>query len=289
MKVTVDGVNTTDMVSGNQMVGVSYSVSPTNAALEEIDSKKQEFHAATKELKEARKLGDERAIADAEQRLQEANADLANTLRAVFGIERASRQAEQGESGKADGKSGAALANQAASTGENAAKGTGIEQATSNSNSNRIRGVVYVTGHPVDGSGGESWHAALEFTFPDGKTETLSAGPSSGWFVFGQGSLVSDVNRPTDSPEKNKTIAFVISPGCSLSGEDYWQLLRAVDSKYDDAADYDLYPGWLPWNNGWNSNSYVSGLIQATNGSLSREVDPSQFDGFDVPLPPSWF
>jgi hypothetical protein len=77
----------------------------------------------------------------------------------------------------------------------------------------------------------------------------------------------------------------VMPPDGSSPGA-YFAALLAADSRYCDCLDYDLFPGALP-GDGYNSNSYVAGLIEATGGSTV--VDLGRFYGGGTPLPTSSF
>ena len=134
---------------------------------------------------------------------------------------------------------------------------------------------IYVTGHRVGKAG--PYHLAIEYT-DDSGPHWISAGPEDGLLVSGQ-----DLQRPTDKPVLNVTIGEV-SPPNGVSVSDYFQELQKVDLQYCDCVDYDLFPRLM---DSYNSNSYVSGLIQATGGTST--VNLSNFVGGAKPLPHNFF
>jgi RHS repeat-associated protein len=140
----------------------------------------------------------------------------------------------------------------------------------------RRPGHVYITGHRVGRVG--PYHLAVEYDDGKRRPTTLSAGDRGG-------ELESEVNRPLDTPSNNITMGTVMPPDGSSPGA-YFAALLAADSRYCDCLDYDLFPGALP-GDGYNSNSYVAGLIEATGGSTV--VDLGRFYGGGTPLPTSSF
>lgn len=138
----------------------------------------------------------------------------------------------------------------------------------------RQAGNIYVTGHSIGGAG--PTHIAIEFTDGNGLPVTLSAGSKNG-------NLFSDINRPTDSPRYNFTVD-VVTPPQGITSSQYFQRLKVADAIYCDCVDYDAIPGI---GNGYNSNSYVSGLIQATGGSTSKNL--GRYVGGNQPLPANYF
>ena len=140
----------------------------------------------------------------------------------------------------------------------------------------RVRrpGEIYVTGHRVAGIG--PIHVAVEYTGTNGKTTIFSAGPKDG-------NLVSELNRKSDLPGKNFTVGTVYPLG-GVAAEQYVKILLEADQNYCDCVDYDTFPEIM---DGYNSASYISGLINATGGSTS--VDLSEYIGGGVPLPDAYF
>lgn len=135
---------------------------------------------------------------------------------------------------------------------------------------------MYVTGHRFGGIG--PYHTAIEYDDGTGRPTTLSAEGIDD-------KLTSNPNRPTDIPAKNITLGTVTPPAGVSPGE-YFSALRAADSQYCDCFDYDVFPGALP-GTGYNSNSYVSGLIRATGGVPS--VNLGNYYGGGNPLPAGAF
>ena len=140
----------------------------------------------------------------------------------------------------------------------------------------RAAGVVYITGHRYGGSG--PWHLAIEYR-PEG-TEKGRATTLSSEYIHGRG-LVSDANRPSDRPRENTTIATV-EPPPNKSAEQLFSDLVQLDSAYCDCLPYSTFPG-LPRTGGYNSNSYVQGLIDAAGGRVSTDL--GEYYGGRVPIP----
>jgi filamentous hemagglutinin family protein len=120
---------------------------------------------------------------------------------------------------------------------------------------------------------------------------TLGAGPSVGLFSR----LKSDYNRPKDLIQTNKVLESV--PLIIPSGTEDQKIseLRKYHEWYNDHLDYDLFPKakgaqkWYVPDNGYNSNSYVSGLLMAAD----LEVPPLHLDinlpGYSKPVPSVYF
>jgi len=64
----------------------------------------------------------------------------------------------------------------------------------------------------------------------------------------------------------------------------YFNVLIEAAGNYTNSVDYDLFPGI---SNSYNSNSYVSGLLNATGGKSS--VNMRNFVGGEKPLPKRYF
>lgn len=116
---------------------------------------------------------------------------------------------------------------------------------------------------------------------------TLGAGP-------GYGSLISNVNRPSDVAPHDDGLSLDDPRKCT--DEDLLiENLFDLDSKFPDNLDYDLYPAnpqdasifWA--DDGYNSNSYISGLIDAAG--LPKPVLPGNlsFPGWNKPVPMNFF
>ena len=144
---------------------------------------------------------------------------------------------------------------------------------------------VYLVGHPVQAVG--PLHTAIEYRDEYG-VFWISAGPE-GWSVEGFQVLAGGVGtytngvRPTDVPANNAVLAEV-QPPPGLTSQDYFERLRSGASAYCNCADYDLFPDPA---DGYNSNSYTIGLIQATGGRT--DFNPSSLVGGNKPLPPAYF
>jgi hypothetical protein len=140
----------------------------------------------------------------------------------------------------------------------------------------RSPGNVYITGHRVGGLG--PYHTAFEYDDGVSSPATLSAGSTGG-------KLTSGVNRPSDIADKNIYLGTVTPPN-GIASSEYFSRLLAADAQYCDCFDYDVFPEALP-GTGYNSNSYVSGLIGATDGIPS--VNMNSYYGGSTPLPPGAF
>jgi len=140
----------------------------------------------------------------------------------------------------------------------------------------RVFGTVYVTGHHVFGLG--PIHTAIEYTSAYTPTTTLSAGPE-GTLPY----LVSRPNRPSDNAALNMVLGTVNDPQ-SPSAEAYFAELWLADSNYDDDLRYTLFPV-VPGT--YNSNSYVRGLIDATGGVTTANL--ASIVGGNQPVPASKF
>jgi RHS repeat-associated protein len=144
---------------------------------------------------------------------------------------------------------------------------------------------IYLTGHRVRGVG--PFHTALEYDNGAG-IEWISAG-FDGYTSEGMNRLVSEVgsvinqSRPGDAPWRNVALGRVIPPP-GLSTDEYFLRLKEVSQSYRNLADYDLFPGIA---DGYNSNSYIRGLLDVTGGTST--VDLGGFVGGEKPLPAHYF
>lgn len=139
---------------------------------------------------------------------------------------------------------------------------------------NQARSVdrVYVTGRRIMGF--LPFHTALEYA-----GSTISAHDSDAR-SFVDGRLVSEVNWGPDRPLLMMTLGTVAS---SLSTTAYWARLRAADAGYSDRLPYDTLPSI--GSGGYNSNGYTHGLMLATGGVPS--IDMNEFVGGERPVPAS--
>jgi len=115
---------------------------------------------------------------------------------------------------------------------------------------------------------------------------TLGAGPE-------MGDLVSNINRTSDAePHIGKYIQISI-PKNYRDENEFIRKLIENDSKYKDHLDYDLFPAkvgnevWYMADDGYNSNSYVAGLLISVG--VSPPTPPVSTPGFQKPVPAKHF
>jgi RHS repeat-associated protein len=124
----------------------------------------------------------------------------------------------------------------------------------------------------------------FDHVLPDGRRyATLGAGPEG----FLAEALVSNRNRERDLQMKHNNYSTSIY-GSMCPSDDYEKEMidRAfmLDSKFPDNLDYDFFPnGYM---DGYNSNSYISGLTQAMGVPMAQ---PPSTPGFQKPVPLSAF
>jgi hypothetical protein len=116
---------------------------------------------------------------------------------------------------------------------------------------------------------------------------TLGAGPDN--FLGGWTSkLESNLNRDKDIILDIKVESIILDIGRRDENEVIEQLLLA-DSNYDDNLDYDYMASpdderkWYLADDGYNSNSYVAGILRAV-GLTIPEIQ-SNVPGYDKPVP----
>jgi hypothetical protein len=143
----------------------------------------------------------------------------------------------------------------------------------------RLAGTIYLTGHPV--AGGLSRHAALEYlSLPP--YFTLSARNSNGSAQYG--TLIKEDNWERDLPMLNMTYGTIEPPG-QTTNNNYWLLVLAAFSNYDNDLAYDALGG-----QGFNSNGFIRGLLEATGGVSSVPIDTEHgFRAGEVKVPASAF
>ena len=119
---------------------------------------------------------------------------------------------------------------------------------------------------------------------PDGKIfATLGAGPS---FLF-TGSLVSKPDRQRDIDISIKNLE-TLPLNIPFGTEDLIiSKLFRLDKNYNDDLPYQAFP--TPLNNGYNSNSYVSGLLNTAGIDIPLLNLQINLPGFDKPVPASNF
>lgn len=144
-------------------------------------------------------------------------------------------------------------------------------------------------------------HAAIRFTPDDQRSVrnnpqfnnvdkdgnryvVISAGPDSN-------RLVSSPNRSSDLGPQEGSTQFAIPKGKSES--QYFNDVARADAAYNDKLDYDLFPARegqgsaFVADDGYNSNSFVSGLLGAT-GVNTPKID-ANLPGLNKPVPPQCF
>jgi hypothetical protein len=134
--------------------------------------------------------------------------------------------------------------------------------------------VVYVTGRKILGF--LPRHTALEYN-----GSTLSAHDSDDRWLT-DGLLVSQKDWLNDTPLLMMTLGTVTS---ALAPSWYWSQLVATDAGYDDNLPYNAVPS--ADSSGYNSNGYSHGLVLATAGIPS--IDMNHFVGGAKPVPASAF
>jgi hypothetical protein len=149
-----------------------------------------------------------------------------------------------------------------------------VAQVAGDSTANVTTEQVELKGRRVLGQG--PFHTALEF-----RESTVSAYDSDPRALF-DGRLVSEVNWPRDHPSLTLQMGFVNGP---TAPPIYWSDILQTDSRYGDDLPYDLFPSI--GQGGYNSNSFVSGLIQTTHGTPT--IDIATFVGGERPVPSSAF
>lgn len=119
------------------------------------------------------------------------------------------------------------------------------------------------------------------------RVSTMGAGPENGSLLRPLGDLVSNNNRPRDVSEIGFLIAE-ISPGKGDTEDALIGRLFDADANYRDNLDYDFFPGQ---SDGYNSNSYLTGLLQAVG--VERPPIPNQdvapTPGAEKPVPRECF
>lgn len=159
-----------------------------------------------------------------------------------------------------------------------------------------------ITWHQVAPGLSSARHLALRFT-PEDQSKTrrdpqfdnidengqryvvISAGPESG-------RLYSRPNRSSDMGKQEGSLEF--SPPKGMSEFEYFNEVAVADGNYEDNMDYDLFPARegqgsiFVADDGHNSNSFVSGLLEAT-GVKAPEIEGINLPGYDKPVPKRCF
>lgn len=134
---------------------------------------------------------------------------------------------------------------------------------------NREAGRVYITGHRIIGLLTlNSWHLAIEYRDPVSlvpQTVAAYCEPDAATCIAGKGHLNSIPNFfESDAPQLNTRIALIIS---NLPDAAYFESVKQADQNYGDCLDYALIPENTTETD-YNSNGFVAGIIQHTNGSI---------------------
>ncbi len=159
-------------------------------------------------------------------------------------------------------------------------------QSPGNTGDTRVTDVVHLTGHRTGGIG--PYHLAMERRVAGSQANWISGHtPNGGIPVLSD--LFSDpiaggMNHPSDMPSRNISIGTVAPPP-GMNPGDYWDNVVQAGSNCCGTLDYALFPS--RFFSGYNSNSYLAGLVQATGGTPS--VDLSGFVGGGHPVPPEYF
>lgn len=116
---------------------------------------------------------------------------------------------------------------------------------------------------------------------------TLGAGPENRTLLRPLGDLVSKTNRDRDVSEISINVAEIL-PGKGDTEDALIGRILATDSNYKDNLDYDFFPSS---SDGYNSNSYVSGLLKAIGVDQppvpNQQVAPTP--GAEKPVPTGCF
>ena len=113
---------------------------------------------------------------------------------------------------------------------------------------------------------------------------TIGAGPSSN-NPLRSNVLVSDINRERDVIQSHNTSDNLLTLPQGVSEDEMIASLFSADANYADNLPYELWP--TSESGGYNSNSYVSGLLRTVG---FEDVDaPPRTPGFDKPVPEQSF
>ncbi|WP_295033660.1 RHS repeat-associated core domain-containing protein, partial [Shewanella sp.] len=109
------------------------------------------------------------------------------------------------------------------------------------------------------------------------KYGTMGAGPNGSW------NLESNYNRPTDAAEH--TGGITITPPNGMTENEFVDKLIQSEVNYKDNLGYSFNPNGTDT---FNSNSYVSGLLNAAGVDLG-EISVPNGQGFNKPVPKEYF
>lgn len=152
---------------------------------------------------------------------------------------------------------------------------------------------IYVTSRVLPGTGGRR-HSSLEYTNPSsviGATEWISAHDTIDNPLI-DGKLIAEYRWKNDNPIWMMTVGTARRPG--TVNDIYWnKYLLAANLHFmglpaSQRPDYDLLPE--VGSGGNNSNSYIAGIVDATNGIAFVPPGMSNtFPGWQTPVPASYF
>lgn len=118
------------------------------------------------------------------------------------------------------------------------------------------------------------------FQSTSGAEATLGAQPFGTGSDDVYGSLVSKPNYSGDAPCHLNHLTLVATPE-GMTDTSFINSLLAAANRYDNNLDYVPLPD--PWGIGYNSNSFVSGVIKAAGGTPPSL--PGWTPGYGKPIP----
>jgi hypothetical protein len=117
------------------------------------------------------------------------------------------------------------------------------------------------------------------FKHSNGKEATLGGQAfGDGWGIFGK--LESAFNYPGDKPDNLNDLTTVCRPE-GMTDTQFINKLIDIAQSYKDNALYDPFPDF--WGLTYNSNSYVSGLLEAA-GATPPDLSGIR-PGYNQPYP----
>ena len=122
--------------------------------------------------------------------------------------------------------------------------------------------------------------------FKVGEDGTLFATLGAGASTFGI--LTNGIDRERDMLLDNKVLESLPLKIPGLSEDAAISKLFELQSAYSNNIDYDLFPaigGKQLWNDGYNSNSYTTGLLKAVGFDIPPLNNFLSMPGYDKPLP----
>ncbi|MEP4150117.1 MAG: RHS repeat-associated core domain-containing protein, partial [Lentilitoribacter sp.] len=133
--------------------------------------------------------------------------------------------------------------------------------------------------HPVFQNGGVDANGNVFITIGGGPDNSNGANLRT---------LVGDFNRPSDLIQNSNVDNLILNLGGRNEDQVISDLLGSVNRFDDDNLDYDLFPDLT--TDGFNSNSFISGLLNANNldSNETREITDELYGGTD-PVPDGCF